>query len=497
MAIIKTTTSRTSGSNTGVFQVFLANEIAENNPNLTTPFIFDAPKYNLRGATKDFYSQTTDSISTSLNNIKKIFFDFTANTESLSGTTKLLHDIYKIPFSAFAETSEIFTLQSDELGIITGFTATDDFKNSITSAITTIEEYASGITQTAHTLVIPQKVKPIGNFTVDMFEDKAQYFIDTRTSFDRPNGSGGDIKIFSAETGSFEDASATMFTADTQNIIITNPAHTITGGTFGGLDVKGYFFVYMKVPSKPDLNVIDGAPAVSGSLSTISPIFSFNNVADGDYYKLNVVYDTTNENFTGDSVFSFEIPKQEGDAEFIRTFSTMITPDSPFLYRIGNVKELINLFDIKQSITVWSDSVSAETTSEGMFTLSGVSYYHSAVPGNELSGVNVSITLKSTSAQVIELVSDSSGIDDIPEGVPADLDPDVGTIFTAVTASDGTYSFENIQGGVYTVVATHPLYRNKEFDVEIESDTNLNLVFEILWGNTILTFGGVGSLTMS
>src|SRR6185369_14333845 len=101
MPINKYITSRTSGSGNSMSQVFLSNTIVKHNEAVTSPFNFDVPVYSLQGATFNYYQQTTDGISASLNNIKTVTFLISANTNSLTGTTKMKHDIYKIEYEIY------------------------------------------------------------------------------------------------------------------------------------------------------------------------------------------------------------------------------------------------------------------------------------------------------------------------------------------------------------------------------------------------------------
>ena len=67
-------TSRTSGSVNSASQVFLSNNLTNIRDTVTSPFSFNVPVYTLNGATFNYYMQTTDGISASLNNIKSFIW---------------------------------------------------------------------------------------------------------------------------------------------------------------------------------------------------------------------------------------------------------------------------------------------------------------------------------------------------------------------------------------------------------------------------------------
>jgi hypothetical protein len=263
---------------------------------------------------------------------------------------------------------------------------------------------------------------------------------------------------------------------------------TITGGTFSGATISGASFTYFVPPKKADINVVNDAPAVEGSLRTFAPIFSFKNVEDGDYYNIQVNYNTGDTSFTGDTTV-FRAPRQPGNAEYVRTFAVAVSPNEEFLYRIGNAKEIINMFGVKQFVVTWSEFVYAISSNDGNFVLSGYAY------SNILGGTgieNVAITINVlTSNSTVDLGSDVVTDPSVASAVSNPLGGGVGTSVTVLTDANGYYSFGRITGGFYSMTAQHedPItYPTQTTTIYLTEDTEVDFVFSILWGNTTVDF---------
>jgi hypothetical protein len=481
--------AQTTGNNDDPVQVFTNNCIVSPKYPQTVPFNFEVPMYTIQGATFDYYNQNTDSISTNLNNLKTFIFDFSANTFSLSGTTEFEHDIYRLDYGSYIDAIKFANQTSTTGSTLTATTNSfTDAISALTNVYLQVFEDASGITSNPHTFALPQKVKPTGSYTVDLFTDKSQYFIDSKFVFEKSvDLTLGDVMIFSGGSAVtlYETASGS-----TMNLYSDGDPHQITGGTFSGTVINGAFFTYFVAPNKPNIDVVNGAPAVNGGLTTFSPIFAFNNVEDGDYYKLQINYDETDVNFTGVTTI-FNIPKQIGNPEYIRTFSKPLTPNVPFLYRIGNTKEIINLFNIKQNVTTWGNYSSGVTANDGNFTLAGTAYILSEDPLNIFPGVKITIEVVAAFSSV-DLGADSSQDPNIASEVTSPLGGGVGSTQTVYTGSDGTYSFGKILGGVYKLTAEPPStsgFNTKVFYITLTEDTpNFNIIFGITWGSTSVLF---------
>lgn len=487
MSILKIEKSITTGDENSVAQFFYRNTFANIYNKTTEPFKFEVPMYWIDRATYDYYTQDTKGISTNLNNTKTLLFYFTANTFSLSGNTLLKHDIYRVDYESYLDTKEKI-----ENGL-TGDTGFSDIQSKLSTPFYTITETASTITSTAHTLYFPNEIKRTNEFKENLLYDKYQYFVNTTYNFEKNRDlTLGDIYVFSAETGDFEIMSAS--TATTTTLSTENTPHIITATTFSGLSVNGAYFIYFTSPNKPNINVIDGQPSVIGDLDTFTPIFTFNNVEDGDKYKLQVSYDVNNKGFTGNNITEFIFEKEEGDAEYIRTFPAALTPDSDFIYRIGNTKEIENLFDIRYSITNWSDFVQASASSDGIFSLNGTIYYHNISTATTFSAVTIQLELLSAFSNV-DLGVDSRYNDEIAEVTSNAINSTVGTIYTSTSAVDGTFSFSQLIGGTYKITATTPDFRTYVSEIVLSENTEISIVFPIVWGDTIKTFGLLANFT--
>lgn len=498
--------SKTSGNFSAMSQVCTSNTIVRHDDAQTSPFSFDVPVFTIQGATYQYYVQNTNGISTNLNNIKSLIYGFSANTYSLSGTTKMKHDIYKIDYSVYTgftvgnqtfSASTVTTLSGGTFPVLVPISgssdairvATENIISAITIPFYTIIEDTSGSTflaLTSHTLNLPQKVKPTGQYTQDLFSDKAQYFVDSKFMFEVPiDQTKGDVRQYSGDN---VVQLYNMPFSSTTFIDSASVTETITGGTFSGATISGASFTYFVPPKKADIFVVNDEPAVQGTLRTFAPIFSFKNVEDGDYYNIQVNYNTGDTTFTGDTTI-FRAPKQVGNAEFVRTFAVAVSPNEEFLYRIGNSKELINLFGVKQSVTTWSEFVYAVSANDGNFVLSGYAY-NSILGGSGIENVAITITVL-TSNSTVDLGSDVITDPNVASAVSNPLGGGAGSTLTVLTDANGYYDFGRITGGFYSMVAIHPdpiTFPNQTASVYITEDTEVDFVFSILWGNTIVDF---------
>lgn len=511
MALEKQILLKVSGSGSSLSQVFVSNTISSPKPVVvTSPLNFEVPVYTLNGATKNFYIQTTDGISASLNNIKTFIFNISANTNSLSGTTKMKHDIYRLDYDVFTKytpTDVFTTLTTPELlTLFSGFTSTTinsminpnsenlitkpsiDLISSLIKPIFTLIEDVSGTTffsNSSHTLTLPQKIKPTGQYTQDLFVDKAQYFIDSTFLFEQSvNQTVGDVQMYS---GNQIVQLYDMPFSSTTYVQTANQTHTITGGTFAEAIVSGATFTYFTPPKKADIFVVNNAPAVSGILNTFSPIFSFKNVEDGKYYKVQVNYNTGDTSFTGDTTI-FKFDSQIGNAEHIRTVAVALTPNSEFIYRIGNTKEIINLFEVKQNVTTWSEFVYARASNDGTFTTSGHTWL-GGIGSTPWPNATITLTIQSIVSSV-DLGSDTLSDPNTISEVTNPLGGTIGTSTSVTSDANGYFTFGKINGGQYTIsVDSNDVnFPVQTISVFISADTNFDFIFSVLWGSTLIDF---------
>lgn len=480
MSITKEITRMTAGESDDAVQVFISNDIKETFVKSTSPFAFNVPLFSLQGATFNFYKQDTEGISINLNKDKNIILNFTANTESFSAVTTLRHNIYRLDYDVYQKS-------------LTNPAGVDTFTigEKLTTPFYTFEQSSSALTAvTVYTTSLPKLIKRSDNYAEDLFTDKSQYFVDTQFYFPKPiDLTIGDYIVMS---GGME-TSLTKTTGDTEFIYSQGNSSFIERGLLSGSTVNGAFFSYFTAPNKPDINVINGAPQIEGDQPTFSPIFAFKNVADGDYYKLQVNYDITDTSFTGRTTV-FKIPLQEGDPELIRTFAVSLTPNSQFLYRIGNTKEITNVFSIKQNVTTWSEFVQASTANDGTYLLNGTVWLN-ATGGTTLAGVEVVATINTTSSNV-DLGADSAEDPLILSEITTPLGGGVGgQIFASPfpTQSDGLFSFGLINGGSYTITATHPSYQSVSTTITLNQATNVDIILGLVWGDTIVQMGDISA----
>ncbi len=487
---------------------------------LVTAYEYDVPTFNPSGASFDYYGQNIHTISTNLNNKKIVRFNWFSGTDSLSGTNLWRQEIYRVPFGDYdAFVQATGDTQTALLNTISNYLSTPLVILDITASTITVGSY--------YDYEIPTVVKPIDSFAEQLFLDKAQYFIDSKLVFNRKiDNTLGDFiypthfdgttivppiditnQYVSLDDGGLVQGITASTLGQFQQIISDGKPHVMTSGITSniiGQTVNGAYFVYFIVPKLPNIDVLNGGPSVFGVLDTFSPIFNFNTVDDGDYYRLQVSYDITDYSFTGNQRALFFIDKQPGNPEFIRSYSTPLSPAEDFIYRIGNTKEIINIFGVKQNVTTWGRIESANTANDGNFNVSGYvyqTYYSELDPVDPslggipvISGATISFyVISNTSA--IDLGADVPTVSSILGEVTQPLAGGVGSTFTAMTDLYGYYEVPNVPGGYINVTLTspnsylgNPIFSSTSQTVNIFQDVGKNFNLTIYWGNTGLTF---------
>jgi hypothetical protein len=410
MNIEKNILFQTTGDKNSVSQVFYNNAFVKINQGAQNFIEFKLPMFITFGGTQDYYGQSVHSIFT---NLTRPFFRFyfTANTQSFSSTTFLIHDVYRLDYKTFSNfqpsfvpsvagmetdnntTTETSTTNVD--GVIStsttrkvtsiinnkntfqdlGFTSLNDIQSSLSNPIFSLTAVTSGIVEHIYDFYPDEYVKNIGTFKAQLFQDKSQYFIDTKIKFlIQKDPTLLDYDFFSTSGSNPYVIIQSDYNA-TDTVVTDNSRSIINQGQFQGLNVVGNFFTYFFVPNKPKIEY----PVVTGPLSTFTPTFYFSSVEDGDEYLLQVNYNTGDTGFTG-TFFSYPIIKDDKFKEqsvdkqvnpvsefttskTIRRYETSIKSNSNFLYRVGNVKSIVNLFGVKQSVVTFSDNFMATTPS--------------------------------------------------------------------------------------------------------------------------------------
>lgn len=264
----------TAGNSNTTSQVFYNNYLADSTPVETEYFSFYKPGYYTYGGTLDYLSQDPLAIFTNL--VKPpIRFKFTSHTESLSGDSYFIHEIYKLDYDVYklysdnqiANTQNLLNKSDNSLSKTEG--VPNDSSNSnilentnkipfgnnvipvpekffgqpLTSKdYTTIQKYfsepfatftasTSGVTGSVYDLFLDEYVKKFGDYKSQLFKNKGQYFINTKMVFNVNLGKDYtdfySLKTFSG-TGTTEIIVVTSTTVSTG---ATGPDATVTGIT--------------------------------------------------------------------------------------------------------------------------------------------------------------------------------------------------------------------------------------------------------------------------
>jgi len=506
-------------------------------------FTFDTPLYYTMGGTPNYYNQDIYSIFT---NISRPFirFVFTANTISFGTGTTIKHNIYRIPYDEFSKyaseiirksieeiedssTEEIKETFTDESGSIkttstsrttsktnttqksapklfpSKISSTDNndklapIRSLLENPILTITATTTGITTDVYNLFLDEYQKKKGDYKFQLFQDYAQYFITTQFNFQREQGA--DYTEFYQI-----DSNKNLILIDYQKDFTEttlNRAHTITAGTFSGVSVVGNFFTYFLIPNKPKWE----SPLVSGQLTTFSPTWRWSETDDGDNFVLQVVYNTGDTTFSG-TVYSYPISKEDTrlstnemlgtdvepwsitqkTTDVIRKMSVSLSPGKTFLYRIGNVKELINLFGVKQRVVTFSDINSATTSYNAFNTYISVesdSPYVDALPKLEYPDY---LDYGITTLDSFILSGTVSG--STVTGATIQLIYPNTSYVTQSTDSLGNYLFDSLEAGTYALNTYYRGYQQDSRVISITGDTSLSFRLKLLWSNNVDTW---------
>jgi len=150
----------------------------------------------------------------------------------------------------------------------------------------------------------------------------------------------------------------------------------IESGSWSGLTAKGLFFTCFYPPSVPK---VESPRPESYSAETFTPEFFFSNVSDGDEYLIEITYQAVNSGFTISSATSkyfyskaetnnstrrvANVEKTSFISETTRRASVPLVPGSTYYYRLGNVKYVVNLFGVKQSIISYTEATQSQVYS--------------------------------------------------------------------------------------------------------------------------------------
>jgi len=538
--IEKKSIQETTGTERNVAQSFYQNIFYNVNNGVVSPFVFDIPMYTTVGGTKDYYLQDPRSIFTNL--VKPfIRFDFSANTASFGPTVKLKHDIYRVSWDLFSSVQSGYKAKSNEsiemedetietieefdestgetkrktitrtLNKVSNVVKSDrktsdkeagkdshkavmptiaDIQAQLGAPIVTITAETSAITTNIYDLEISQFTKNLGEYKTELFQDRDQYIIDTNFIFEIDVNPS----LFDYQTID-EDGTITGGTYDSPVTAVTESSgSTITGGTFQGLEFKGGdYFSFFEVPDKPMLEY----PTPEGQIETFTPEIFWTNGEGADEYMVQVNYNTGDTGFTG-TVFTYIVPKSDDykevamsktkdtTSEFstdktIRKYQLSLKTNKCLIYRVGNVKVLKNLFDVKQSVVTFSDNKTICTQVEPIKTF--VRTESDSPWTSEIAGLGVPPSLENESPlaeySLSGVVSGST-----VSGATMQLIYPNASFVTTPTDATGYFEFNDLEEGTYTLNTTYRGYAGDSRVVAINADTSLFIEIQIKWDNT-------------
>ena len=538
--IIRKSIQETTGTEENVAQSFYQNIFYDVSPGDVEPFIFEIPVYTTNGGTKDYYGQNPLAIFTNL--VKPfIRFDFTENSSSFGPDVYIKHDFYRIDWDLYnsvskgiegifdvddkikEESTETITEKNEITGEIQTKTITRSKNNSVvqrndlkiksrvanpantnvferptildvakqlSEPIFSISASTSGITTNIYDLEIEQFIKNNGQFKDELFQDRAQYIVDTNFIFNRDVTSGlYDLKMLGPDGTIIDEAYSSKIATET-----TTDKQTIVNGYYNGVEfVGGEYFSYFEVPDKP----IFEYPTAEGVLTTFTPEIFWSNGEKADEYLIQASYNTGDTGFTG-SVFTYIVPKsdefkEESDSkvkdatnEFsskktIRKYEFSLKSNSSVIYRVGNVKFIKNVFGVKQSVVTFSDNKIITTQVEPIKTFV---YTESDSPYTSvIAGLSTPPSLDSESP-LAEYILSGTVSGSTVTGATMQLVYPNSSFVTTVTDAYGGFLFNSLEAGTYTLNTTYRGYAADSRQVIIGSDVSLNFDIQTKWDNT-------------
>ena len=526
-------------------QTFWINHFINSEQYSASLFSFDTPSYYTQGGTLNYYNQDYWSIFT---NVYRPFikFIFTANTCNFGTGTTVKHNIYKLPYDKYLEYAsetirknveknkdykiedieETFTdsggnssttLTTKKTSLFTAtekltpklfpetvsdfeMLSNENYKNIekyLTIPILTITAATSAITTNVYNLNLEEYQKAKGDFQYQLFEDYGQYFITTQFEFKRERGTGLCDFYQLGENNNLISETYQKYYDETTSI----NNYTITAGTFSGFTVCGNFFTYFLMPNKPKWE----NPYVDGVLDTFSPTFYWSHVDDGDNYLFQIVYESGDSKSFSGTVYSYPVEKESsnlsteemlnlptGDwsitqktTDVVRKISIPLLRDKIFWYRIGNVKELTNIFGVNQKVVTFSDIMSATTSSK---SYNGYIYVQADSPYvEEISDLTYPGYLDDSIPIQYTLSGTISG--SIVTGATTQLIYPNSSYITQITDSVGNYLFTGLESGNYILNTFYRGYKQDSKNIIISGNTLLNIKLKLMWENNYDTWG--------
>jgi hypothetical protein len=286
---------------------------------------------------------------------------------------------------------------------------------------------------------------------------------------------------------------------NTMRFTTEHAPHIIKEGIFAGLEVKGNYFTYFDVPRKPKFL----PPIIEGKLDTFSPLLTFgSNVGDADEYLLQINYNTGDTGFTG-TIFNYQIEKTPENTtvgsftlkgsttdfnsqQEITTASAALKSNSVFLYRIGNVKYMVNIFGVRQFVVTFSDTMMATTQTEKV-----QSFVMVQSDSPHVSGVATFTTPESldTETPLASYMLSGTVSGSVVSNATLKLTYPNLSYVISTTDVNGNYAFTGLEAGNYTLETFYRGYQDNVQAITINGDMVLNYKIRLLWSDAYDTWG--------
>jgi len=237
-----------------------------------------------------------------------------------------------------------------------------------------------------------------------------------------------------------------------------------------------------------------------------TPEIFWSNGEKADEYIVQVNYNTGDTTFSGD-VFTYEIPKtdefkkvsqstiKDSTSEFaatkeLRTYQLSLKSGSCFIYRVGNVNTLIDMFGVKRSVVTFGDNRSLCTDSTPIKTFvrtESDSPYSRSVPT-----LDIPPSLEAESPLTDYTLSGTVSGSTVTGATMMLTYPNMSSV-QITTDSVGNFSFGSLEAGTYTLQTTYRGYATDIRSITISSNTSIFIELKILWGNSYDTWASKGN----
>jgi hypothetical protein len=362
-------------------------------------------------------------------------------------------------------------------------------QNELIEPIDSVTATTTGITTNIYDLELDQFSKKLGDFKTELFQDRAQYIIDTNFIFNVDLTPG----LVDAKTIDDTGAVVNVSYNPTIKMETTTERQTITEGEFAGMEfVAGDYFTYFEVPDKP----IFEYPTAEGQLTTFTPEIFWGNGETADEYLVQVSYNTGDTGFTG-TVFTYIVPKtdefrQESDSktktsttEFsskktIRSYKLSLKSNSTAIYRVGNVKFIENIFGVRQSVITFSDNKTVTTQTD---PIKSYVYVEADSPYTEfIAGLSTPASLEAESPLGEYILSGTVSGSTVSGATMQLIYPNL-SYATTPTDTSGYFEFSSLEAGTYTLNTSYRGYQSDSRTVVITGNTDVFVDIEINWDN--------------